>query len=136
VYNCIDLFNGISTAEHPILFRYDSWHSLLSGNWHNPTVKRINAMLEQGLSGERWEKNKKFISKDNIADYTLATIQAGKNSQFTRVMLTKDAMHGAWKKEGEINPFKFAEFYVSLTRARYTLYIPEEFRHWMEDLGA
>lgn len=131
VQDCIELYNIGSRARHPELFRFAAWNNAEKHNRKNPGFQRINRMLERGFNFKDWQQTLSKLNNKQPCTLALGLVADTLNHEFDSVMLTPDIFHGSTSRY-------HAEFcstlYISITRAKYRLLVPESLREWIEEI--
>ncbi|ASJ76041.1 AAA family ATPase [Granulosicoccus antarcticus] len=135
VQDCIELKSGGGSARHGELFRFNSWDRLASSYQNNPGFRRINQLLEKGYGQKNWQQTYMRLgtTRSHTHTHAVSLIENVRNLEFDNVMLAPDVFNAV---ETASRAAFSSAIYVGVTRARKRLMVPEELRHWIEEISA
>lgn len=134
VKDCIELHTRGIRARHRALLRFDSWEQVATHHHGNPGFQRVDRLLARGYGYRDWLRTYARLSRrDTGPTHSVGLIGDTLNHEFDTVMLAPSVL-------GDERSRRRAAFgssiYVTLTRARRRLIVPDGLRHWIEALSA
>jgi hypothetical protein len=92
-------------------------------------------MLQKGYSSGDWMKTFARFAGQRTLGCALGFIEDVRNREFDSVMLTPEVVDRAWRtRRGDLAAVGSA-IYVAVTRAQRRLIVPEQLRHWIEEIS-
>jgi hypothetical protein len=133
VNDCIELYAHGTRPRDASLFRYHSWEDVRDAFGANRGFQRVDELLRNGYSRERWARAADHVVPIATGGYAVGLIEDVRNLEFPDVMVAPNVVTDLWSEVPGVRATASSLVYVAVTRAQHRLFVPQALRDWIED---